>query len=397
VGNVIRRVNPEATAMRERGLPHMSFPAALGDLFLANRHSIVVAGTHGKTTTSAIASHVLVAAGRDPSFLVGGVSRNYNSNFRLGKGAHFVVEGDEYDTAYFDKGPKFLHYRPKTLILTSVEFDHADIYRDLPHYESSFEKLMSLMPADGSTAVCAAYPNAVRIARAAKGRVETYAVRHDADWTAANVQLGPEGARFDVRFKGKGQGEIRLTIPGMHNVENALGVYASLTALGLSHRDLADGLASFTGVKRRQELRGEWKGVVLVDDFAHHPTAVKETIAAIAARYPDRRLVALFEPRSNTSRRNIHQGEYAKSFTGASRALILAPKPHDQVPADEQLDARRLAEDLTRIGISAESFAAVEPLSERALEEARPGDVLLVMSNGAFGGLIGKLIGRLSK
>ena len=416
VGNVIRRVNPEATAMRERGLPHMSFPAALGELFLAGRHSVVVAGTHGKTTTSALASHVLVAAGRDPSFLVGGVSRNYDTNFRLGAGPHFVIEGDEYDTAYFDKGPKFLHYRPKSLILTSVEFDHADIYRDMAHYESSFEKLAALMPEDGYTAVCAAYPNAVRIAKAAKGRVETYAAprtvavgrplpqtdatpggRVEADWTAVNPELGPDGAHFQVHFKGKSQGEVHLAIPGLHNVENALGVYAALAALGLSHRELAEGMKSFTGVKRRQELRGEWKGIAIVDDFAHHPTAVAATIPAIAARYPGRRLVALFEPRSNTSRRNIHQDVYAHSFAGAARALILAPKPHDQVPADQQLDVPRLARALTAGGIPSESFDAVEPLAARALEEARPGDVLLVMSNGAFGGLIPKLIEGLSR
>lgn len=397
VGNVIRRVNPEATAMRERGLPHMSFPAALGDLFLASRHSVVVAGTHGKTTTSAMASHVLVHAGRDPSFLVGGVARNYDSNFRLGAGAHFVVEGDEYDTAYFDKGPKFLHYKPRSVILTSVEFDHADIYEDLPHYERSFEKLAALLPDGGHLAVCAAYPNAVRIAKTSKAKVETYAARVDADWTCANLSLGPDGARFDVRFRGQSEGEVKMAIPGTHNVENALGVYASLRALGLSHAELAAGLASFTGVKRRQELRGEWKGVAIVDDFAHHPTAVKETIAAVAARYPGRRLVALFEPRSNTSRRNIHQGDYARSFGGAARALILAPKPHDKVPADQQLDAGKLAREISDAGISAESFVEVSALATRALEEAKPGDVWLVMSNGAFGGLIPTLIAGLQK
>jgi UDP-N-acetylmuramate: L-alanyl-gamma-D-glutamyl-meso-diaminopimelate ligase len=397
VGNVIRRVNPEATAMRERGLPHMSFPAALGALFLAARHSLVVAGTHGKTTTSAIASHVLVAAGRDPSFLVGGVSRNYNSNFRLGQGAHFVVEGDEYDTAYFDKGPKFLHYRPRSVILTSVEFDHADIYRDLVHYESSFEKLAALLPADGQIAVCAAYPNAVRIAKRSNAKVESYAVRHDADWTARGLTLGADGARFEVLFRGKSEGAIHLAIPGAHNVENALGVYAVLRNLGLTHAELASGLSSFTGVKRRQELRGEPGGVAVIDDFAHHPTAVKETLAAIVGRYPGRRVVALFEPRSNTSRRNIHQDDYAHSFGGAARALVLTPKPHDKVPVDQQLSVPRLASELTAAGIPSEAFDTVEALSAQALSEAKAGDVLLVMSNGAFGGLIPTLLQGLER
>jgi UDP-N-acetylmuramate: L-alanyl-gamma-D-glutamyl-meso-diaminopimelate ligase len=396
VGNVIRRVNPEASAMRERGLPHMSFPAALGDLFLASRHSLVVAGTHGKTTTSALASHVLVAAGRDPSFLVGGVTRNYETNFRLGKGAHFVVEGDEYDTAYFDKGPKFLHYRPRTLILTSVEFDHADIYRDLAHYESSFEKLAALLPAEGFAAVCAGYPNAVKITRGGKARVETYSASLAADWTATDLRLGPDGAHFGVGRGNRTEGALTLQVPGRHNVENALGVYAAMRALGLSHEEIARGMASFTGVKRRQENRGTVAGVTVIDDFAHHPTAVAETIAAIAARYPGRRLLALFEPRSNTSRRNIHQEAYAQSFTGAAGALILVPKPHDQVPADAQLSAPKLAEDLTRQGIPARSLATVEELNREALAQVRDGDVLLVMSNGAFGGLIDKLLNGLS-
>lgn len=391
VGNVIRRVNLEATAMRERGLPHMSFPAALGDLFLASRHSVVVAGTHGKTTTSALTSHVLVESGRDPSFLVGGVTRNYETNFRLGKGEHFVVEGDEYDTAYFDKGPKFLHYRPGTLILTSVELDHADIYRDLAHYESAFEKLLALVPSDGFVAVCAGYANAVRLAQAAKAKVETYSASRDAEWTAGALRLGADGAHFVPTRGGKGEGEIVLQVPGRHNVENALGVYAALRARGLSHAELAHGMGTFTGVKRRQENRGTWGGVTLIDDFAHHPTAVSETIAAIAARYPGRRVVALFEPRSNTSRRSLHQDLYAHSFTGAGAALILAPKPHDQVPADAQLSVTKLAEDLSAKGIAGKAFATVDELAADALATAKSGDVLLAMSNGAFGGLVDRL------
>ena len=396
VGNVIRRVNPEATAMRARGLPHMSFPVALGDLFLATRHPIVVAGTHGKTTTSAMASHVLVHAGRDPSFLVGGVSRNHATNFRLGRGPHFVVEGDEYDTAYFDKGPKFWHYRPRTLILTSVELDHADIYRDLAHYESAFEKLVALLPSDGNVAVCAGYPNAVRIAEQAGCAVQTYSAHGPASWTARNVALGPSGARFEVEHGGHALGEVAMSIAGLHNVENALGVYAALSPLGLSHQEIAAGLADFTGVKRRQEVRGTVRGVTVIDDFAHHPTAVKATLEAIAARYPGRRLIALFEPRSNTSRRNLHQAAYAMSFGPAQRALILAPKPHDQVPADQRLDSAQLAAELSAHGTPAESFATVDALAASALALARPGDVFLVMSNGAFGGLIPTLLDGLA-
>ncbi len=394
IGNVIRRVNPEATSVRERRIPQMSFPAALGSLFLDRSHSVVVAGTHGKTTTSSIMAHVLVAAGRDPSFLVGGVTQNYSGNYRVGKGAHFVVEGDEYDTAYWDKGSKFLHYRPKTAILTSVEFDHADIFRDLPHYEATFDKFVRLIPKDGRLVVCAAYPNAVKLAQACPGQVVTYVAKEgaQADYTPRNVRFGPEGARFEVLERGTVLGEVLLPLSGLHNVENTLAVIGAARGLGLSFEEIAKGLASFQGVKRRQEVRAEVGGILVVDDFAHHPTAVRETIAAIRHRYPDRRLWAIFEPRSNTSRRNIHQEDYANSFTGATRASLKVPERHDKVPTGEELDVPRVCEDLKTQGIDADHAADVPSLVERVAREAKAGDVLLVMSNGAFGGFIDKLL-----
>ncbi len=398
VGNVIRRVNPEATAVRERGLPQMSFPAALGSFFLGPRHSVVVAGTHGKTTTASLMGHVLAAAGKDPSFLVGGVTQNYAGNFRLGKGPHFVVEGDEYDTAYWDKGPKFLHYRPNTVILTSIEFDHADIYRDMAHYESSFRKLVDILPADGLLAVSTAYPNAVALARSGKAKVVTYRGEPGAEADlapAGDLSFGPEGARFTVRVHGKPEGTLHLTMGGKHNVENALGVYAAARALGLSHEEVAHGLESFAGVKRRQEVRAEVGGITVLDDFAHHPTAVRETIGAVAGRYPGRRLWAIFEPRSNTSRRNIHQTEYAQSFGGASRVTLRVPEKTDRVPTGEELDVARLIGDLQAQGLEADGDSDVERLVQRVGDGARTGDVLLVMSNGAFGGFIDKLIARL--
>lgn len=397
-GNVIRRVNPEAAAVRERGLRQMSFPAALGTFFLEQRHSVVVAGTHGKTTTSALMGHVLVSAGRDPSFLVGGVTLNYSGNYRLGNGPHFVVEGDEYDTAYFDKGPKFLHYRPKTVILTSVEFDHADIYRDLAHYESAFEKLIGLVPSEGLLAVSAAYPNAVTAAKRGAGRVMTYSgAEGAADYAPRRLRFGPEGARFEVLETGRSLGEVLLPLGGAHNVENALGVYAAARGLGLTPDELSAGFASFRGVKRRQEPRAEVGGVLVIDDFAHHPTAVRETIAAIRGRYPSRRLWAVFEPRSNTSRRNIHQQEYARAFTGAALASLKIPERHDKVPAGEELDVGKVAEALRSQGIEAHAESEVRALVEQVAKGARADDVVLVMSNGAFGGFIDKLIEALRR
>jgi len=397
IGNVVRRVNPEATAVRERKLPQMSFPAALGSLFLDQRHSIVVAGTHGKTTTSSLMAHVLVAAGKDPSFLVGGVTQNYSGNYRVGKGAHFVVEGDEYDTAYFDKGPKFLHYRPRTVILTSVEFDHADIYRDLAHYESSFSALSKIVPAEGTIVVSAAYPNAVRIARESKSRVATYSGHEGtaADYSVKGVRFGPEGASFEVLERGKSLGRFTLPMGGAHNVENAVGVFAAGRAVGLTPEEISLGFQGFQGVRRRQEVRAEVGGITVIDDFAHHPTAVKETIPAIVGRYPGRRVWAIFEPRSNTSRRNIHQEEYAHAFAGAARVSLKVPEKHDKVPESEELNVPKLVEDLNRQGIPAEGSRDVLEMVRKVAAEARSGDVLLVMSNGAFGGFIDKVIAEL--
>ena len=398
IGNAIRRVNPEATAVRERRIPQMSFPAALGAFFLAQRHSVVVAGTHGKTTTSSLMGHVLAHAGRDPSFLVGGVTQNYAGNFRLGQGPHFVIEGDEYDTAYFDKGPKFLHYRPKTVILTSVEFDHADIYRDLAHYESSFERLMAIVPPDGAVVVSATWARALELARSSRARVVTYSARAGvaADYVPQGLELGSHGARFQVRERGAQGGEVLLPMAGEHNVENALGVFAAARVLGLSEGEIARALLTFEGVKRRQEPRGEPGGVLVIDDFAHHPTAVKETIAAVASRHPGRRLWAIFAPRSNTSRRNIHQGEYAHAFEGAARVSIKIPEAHDQIPVGQELDVPRIAEELRRGGHEASAPATVEALLDEVVHEAREGDVLLVMSNGAFGGFIERALAALS-
>lgn len=398
VGNVIRRANPEATSVRERRMPQMSFPAALGALFLAQKHAVVVAGTHGKTTTSALLGHVLADAGRDPSFLVGGVTLNAQSNVRLGAGEHFVVEGDEYDTAYWDKGPKFLHYRARTVLLTSVEFDHADIYRDLAHYESGFAQLLAQVPADGAVAVSAAYPNAVRLARAGPGRVITYAARDDmgADLCPAQVSFGPAGARFDVLWRGQRLGTAELPMTGWHNVENALGVVAAGRALGLAFEELRAGLASFRGVKRRQEVRGEPGGVRVIDDFAHHPTAVRETVTAVRQRYPDARLWAVFEPRSNTSRRNIHQEAYADAFAGAAQVRLKVPERHDKVPAAEALDVARLVTDLRARGHDAAASPDVAALVDDVAGGAQAGDVVLVMSNGAFGGFIDALLQALS-
>jgi UDP-N-acetylmuramate: L-alanyl-gamma-D-glutamyl-meso-diaminopimelate ligase len=392
VGNVVRAVNPEAAAMRERGLPHVSFPQALGELFIGPRHGVVVVGTHGKTTTSALMAFLLHHAGRDPSFLVGGVTRDFDSNFRLGRGEAFVVEGDEYDTAYFDKGPKFLHYRPRTAIFTSCELDHADIYRDEAHYESAFARFVELLPPDGFLAACSTWESVVAISRGARCPVETYSVERPADWEARGLALGADGARFRLARGGRDLGPVRLAVGGAHNVENALGVAAAASRLGLSFPEIAAGLEAFRGVKRRQEVRGVVGGVTVVDDFAHHPTAVDRTLAAIQGSYPGARLLVAFEPRSNTSRRNLHQEEYARSFGAAAEAWLLRPAPTDRVPEAERLDVDRLAADITARGVPAAARGTVEEIVAEVAARARPGDVIVAMSNGAFGAIWTKVL-----
>ena len=398
VGNVVRAVNVEATAMRERGIAHTSFPAALGERFIAPRHGCVVVGTHGKTTSSAMLGFLLHHAGRDPSFLVGGVTRDFESNFRLGRGPHFVVEGDEYDTAYFDKGPKFLHYRPRTAIFTSCELDHADIYRDEAHYESAFERFVELLPPDGFLAACSSYASVRRIAGGARSRVETYAVdRPGADWEARDLALSPEGARFALVRRGERLAEVLMPVGGAHNVENALGVAAAATALGLSPAEIAAGLSAFRGVKRRQEARGTAGGVTVIDDFAHHPRAVRKTLEAIRGAYPGARLLAAFEPRSNTSRRNLHQREYGDPATWAEAAevFVLRPAPTDRVPESERLDLDAVVAGISASGRPARAFGSVEEMVGAIAASARRGDVVVAMSNGAFGGIWGKLLGSL--
>jgi UDP-N-acetylmuramate: L-alanyl-gamma-D-glutamyl-meso-diaminopimelate ligase len=398
IGNVIRRGNPEATLVRERRIPQMSFPAAFGSLVCIGRHSVVVTGTHGKTTTSAMLSHVLADAGLDPTFIVGGVTLNYTGNFRLGAGEHVVIEGDEYDTAYFDKGPKFVHYRARTALLTSIEFDHADIYRDMAHYESAYEQFCATLPPDGWLGVSATYPRAVEIARAhCRAPVATYGTTDAGDYRARDVLFGEGGSRFVIEGPSGETADVVMSMSGMHNVENATGVYAAARALGLSPEIIATGLNTFLGVKRRQEPRGYVGGVLVIDDFAHHPTAVRETIAAIRHRYEDRRLWAVFEPRSNTSRRNIHQKEYAAAFDEADVVTIRLPEPHDKVPLDQQLDVAVVVREITNRGIAATGLESVQGIVDLIAREARANDVILVMSNGAFGGLIPDVLSALER
>lgn len=388
IGNVIRRDNPEAQEVLRRGLRYQSMPAALSDLFLKDRTPIVVAGTHGKTTSSTLLAWLLMGCGLDPGFLIGGIGVNFQRSYATGKGSFFVVEGDEYDTAFFDKGPKFLHYRPHALLLTSIEFDHADIYRDLPHVLSSFVRLIGIMPSDGLIVANADDRNVMDVASEAKCRAVRYGMNSGPEYYPIDVKVSKEGTSFSLPGI-----EERFTLPmwGEHNLSNAVGVIAVLVESGQDPRLIASGLGAFLGVRRRQEIFAEPQGISIIDDFAHHPTAVRKTIESVRQRFPGRRLWAIFEPRSNTSRRKFFQREYAEAFLGADRVIIAKPYREDAIAPDERLDVDSLADDIIRKGGHAFSISSTENIIEFVMRGVIAGDVLLVMSNGAFDGICGKL------
>ncbi|HXQ23277.1 MAG TPA: Mur ligase domain-containing protein [Candidatus Acidoferrales bacterium] len=393
VGNKVSRTNPEVEALLSSGLPYVSFPQALAELFIADRRSIVVAGTHGKTTSTAMLAWVLECAGRDPSLMVGGEALNFGGNYKLGTGADFVIEGDEYDTAFFDKGPKFLHYRPHGLLLTGVEFDHADIYRDLTHVKDAFRRLIDILPAAAPLVVAADFPHARDVA-AGRTDVVTFGLDPGADWRVSGLRDDGVETSFEIAHHGVAHSTARLRQPGGINARNALGVFVMARALGLTAAEILPGLASFRGVARRQELVGELRGVTLIDDFAHHPTAVAGAIAALRLRYPRRRLWAVFEPRSNTSRRRVFQREYVEAFATADAVIIggVFHKQSDAIAEAELFSPAQLADDLRARGVEARAIADADAIRDTLAGEARSGDVILLMSNGSFDGLRGKLV-----
>jgi UDP-N-acetylmuramate: L-alanyl-gamma-D-glutamyl-meso-diaminopimelate ligase len=402
IGNAVRADNPEAQAAIDAGLPYRSFSDALYELAIADKHCLAVTGTHGKTTTTTLSAYLLHATGRDPSLLVGGISLDFDGSFREGEGDHFVVEGDEYDTAFFDKTPKFLHYHPRTLILTSVEFDHADIYRDLDHVKSAFRQLVSSMPTDGTIVAAWDHENVRDVLADAACTVVRYAVADggaaagDADLVATDVVSDAQGTRFDLHVAGEPTRSVAMPMHGRFNVENVLAALGATRALGVPLEESIAALPGFRGVKRRQEVRGEVRGVAVIDDFAHHPTAVQGCIEALRARYPERRLVAVFEPRTNTSRRRIFQDAYAKALAPADHCVVFEVPDEPIYSATGEVtdlfSAPELVARLQDAGHSAVSFDSVEAIVTELAATCREGDVVLVMSNGGFGNIWVKLL-----
>jgi UDP-N-acetylmuramate: L-alanyl-gamma-D-glutamyl-meso-diaminopimelate ligase len=392
VGNAITRGNPELERVLNEKLYYTSMAAVVKENFIRGHHSIVIAGTHGKTTTASLMAWVMDQAGANPSFLVGGVAENFNASFRVTEGPYFVIEGDEYDTAYFDKGPKFMHYLPDTVILNNVEFDHADIYRDIEAVKFAFSRLINLIPESGQL-IAGWDSNLVReLAPRAFCKVESFGIETDSKWRAENVVFSPDETRFVVRVEGREFGRYSTPLAGLFNVRNCLGVIAACEALGFDRNAVAGAVAKFKSVKRRLEIRGRVQGVTVIDDFAHHPTAVRETLLAARAKYPGQRLVAIFEPRSFTSQIKVFQQPFEDALAVADEIIIASLFHPERYTADTAISPAEMLERLRKRGREAHFIATPDDIVSDLAPRLKGNDVVVIMSNGSFGGIHDKML-----
>ena len=387
VGNALSRGNAEVEYVLNFRIPFASFPEALKDFFLRDKTPVVVTGTHGKTTTTSLIAWGLHSAGKEPNFLIGGIAENFQSSYGLEGGEHFVVEGDEYDSAFFDKGPKFLHYLPYLAVIGNVEFDHADIYPDLDSIKLQFRRFANLIPQRGFLVVGADSPAALEVSGNCLCRKETFGTGPDSDWSTRNIELEGDRYCFDVLFRKKLFRRFRMSIYGDYNIRNTLAATAILNHLEVSEDDIREGMESFLGVRRRLQLRARVNGIRIYEDFAHHPTAVRETLQAIRSTFHPDRVWAIYEPRSATSRRNIFQREIAEALSLADIVALPDLFKPEKVPGSERLDEALLVEDLRRMGRAAWNLGDVEGIIRKVCEEARAGDLIVIMSNGGFGGI----------
>ncbi|MXY50759.1 MAG: UDP-N-acetylmuramate:L-alanyl-gamma-D-glutamyl-meso-diaminopimelate ligase [Gemmatimonadetes bacterium] len=397
IGNAVSRGNPEAEAVLELKIRYASMPETLKSFFLWERKSIIVAGTHGKTTTTAMLAWVLTEAGLDPSYIVGGVPVGWQSGARLGSGDLFILEGDEYDSAFFDKRAKFLHYLPDTVIINNVEFDHADIYDSIDEIALSFRRLVNIIPKNGLLIGPEDDERVLTLASHAHCAVHTLGMSSSARWSARNVSFDPGGTSFDLYERDEHRARLSTDQLGDHNVRNALAVIAAARHYGVSWPDLARGLASFPGVKRRLEVRGEVNGITVYDDFAHHPTAVRATLDALSKVAPCRRTWAVFEPRSATTIRRTFQDAYATAFDQADRVLIAPVYLPEKAPPGNRFSVEELVAGLRERGVDAEAPGNVEQIVWRLAGQAEPGDRIVFMSNGGFGGIHEKTMNMLER
>ena len=395
VGNAISRGNVELEYVLDERIAFCSMPQILHDEFLQGREVVVVAGTHGKTTTTSMLAWIFQSAGLRPSFLIGGIAENFGSSFQVSEGKYFIIEGDEYDTAFFDKGPKFLHYFPDSIILTSVEFDHADIYKDLEAVETAFKRLVNLVPRRGRIVAFDSGESLERCLARAFCPVERYGSHSKATWQISNLRFEPALTSWSLLRDDKPWADFEFSLAGEYNVWNATAAAAMAAGYGIAKEQIAEALKNFKSVKRRLEVRAQVNGITIIDDFAHHPTAIAGTLKALRARYPRARLWAILEPRSNTLRRNVLQNDLAKSLALADEVVIANVFKSDAIPEAERLDLAALATAIQKHGHRARIVPEVDRIVQLVAPEMRPGDVVTILSNGGFGGIYEKLPQRL--
>jgi UDP-N-acetylmuramate: L-alanyl-gamma-D-glutamyl-meso-diaminopimelate ligase len=394
VGNAISRGNVELEHVLDERIAFCSLPQILHDEFLVGKEVLVVAGTHGKTTTTSMLCWIFDAAGLQPSFLIGGIAENFGSSFQLGEGKHFILEGDEYDTAFFDKGPKFLHYFPDSIILTSVEFDHADIYQDLAAVETAFSRLVNLVPRRGRIVAFDHGESIERCLSRALCKVERYG-GGKAEWQVKNLRLEPERTTWSILRDGSVWGDFEFQLGGEYNVWNATAAAVLAASYGISRDQIVQALKKFKSVKRRLEVKAQVNGITIIDDFAHHPTAIAGTLTALRSRYPGARLWVILEPRSNTLRRNVFQNDLANSLALADEIIVANVFRSESIPEHERLDLAALAVSLGERGRPARLVPDADAIVQLVAPEVRPGDVIAILSNGGFGGIYDKLPARL--
>jgi UDP-N-acetylmuramate: L-alanyl-gamma-D-glutamyl-meso-diaminopimelate ligase len=397
VGNAMSRGNVELEYVLDERIPFKSLPQVLQENFLRTRESLVIAGTHGKTTTTSMLAWIFKSAGLDPSFLIGGIAENFGSSFAVTDGKHFVIEGDEYDTAFFDKGPKFLHYLPASVLLTHVEFDHADIYKDLDAVKTAFKRLVNLVPRRGHIIAYDASANVSECVSKAFCPVERYGFSEQATWRAVDLRFESDRTTWTVLQNGNRWADLEFPQAGSYNVLNATGAAALASKYGVDPDAIAQALKTFKSVKRRLEVKAEIGGITIIDDFAHHPTAIRETLQALRSRYPERKLWAVFEPRSNTLRRKIFQSELVESLRVADEVVMASVFKAEGVPADERLEAGAIINGLKAAHLPARELADADAIVAAIAPELNRGDVVAILSNGGFGGIYEKLPQQLRK
>jgi UDP-N-acetylmuramate: L-alanyl-gamma-D-glutamyl-meso-diaminopimelate ligase len=402
IGNAMSRGNVELEHVLDQRIPFCSLPQLLHDEFLRGKEVLVVAGTHGKTTTTSMLSWIFHSAGLEPSFLIGGIAENFGSSFHLGQGKYFILEGDEYDTAFFDKGPKFLHYFPDAAILTSVEFDHADIYKDLDAVETAFKRLVNLIPHrgriiafDGAMGGSSESPSLERCLAKPFCPVERYGVGPRAHWKITNLGFAPGHTSWTVLRNGQPWADFEFALAGEYNVWNATAAAALAASYGIPQEAIASALKTFKSVKRRLEVKAQINGITIIDDFAHHPTAIAGTLKALRARYAGARLWAILEPRSNTLRRRVLQNDLARSLAMADEVIVAEVFRSEAIPENERLELPALAAEIERNGRQARLLADADTIVRTIAPELRSGDVVAILSNGGFGGIYEKLPARL--